>query len=159
MAMQGENAYWRDIGTLQSYFDSNMDLVSITPVLNLYDREWPIRTHMEQWPPAKTVFDEDGRRGVAVNSIISNGAIISGSGIYRSLISPGAKINSYADIHDSIIMHGVDIGRHAKLRRTIIDKNVSVPENETIGYDLEKDRKRFMVTEEGITVIPRDFIF
>ncbi len=156
---EGERAYWMDIGTIKSYFESNMDLVSPQPKLNLYDREWIIRTNMEQFPPAKTLFDMDDRRGTATNSLISNGAIISGGKVCRSIISPGVKINSYTDIQDSIIMHGASVGRHTRIKNTIVDKRIKIPEGEVIGYDLEHDRKRFTVTEEGIVVIPKGFLF
>lgn len=155
----GDGAYWRDIGTLKSFYDANMDLVSVSPQLNLYDKDWPVRTYMEQWPPAKTVFDDGDRRGIAMNSIISNGAIISGSKVVRSVLSPGVKVNSFSDIQDSIIMHGVNVGRHTRIRNTIIDKDIDVPANEIIGYDLESDRKRFAVTPEGIVIIQKNFVF
>ncbi|MCX7678292.1 MAG: glucose-1-phosphate adenylyltransferase [Spirochaetes bacterium] len=156
---EGTRAYWRDIGTISSYFESNMDLVSVSPQLNLYDREWLIRTNMEQWPPAKTVFDEGDRRGVATNSIISNGSIISGARVSGSIISPGVKINSFANVTNSIVFHGVTVGRYAKIKNTIIDKNVTIPEGEEIGYDLEKDAMRFTVSPEGIVVIPKGYVF
>jgi glucose-1-phosphate adenylyltransferase len=159
LSYHGDGAYWRDIGTLKSFYDANMDLIAVSPHLNLYDRNWPIRTDMEQWPPAKTVFDDDDRRGIAINSIISNGAIISGSRVIRSIISPGVKVNSFSDVQDSIIMHGVNVGRHTKIRNTIVDKNIDIPENEIIGYDAESDRKRFTVTPEGIVIIQKNFIF
>jgi len=156
---EGDRAYWRDIGTLNSFFDANMDLVAVSPQLNMYDRTWTIRSNVEQYPPAKLLFDADDRRGIAVDSIISHGAIISGSRVYRSVISPGVKVNSYAEILDSIIMNGVKIGRHARIRRAIIDKYVEIPANESIGYDLERDAARFTVTNDGIVVIPKRFIF
>lgn len=156
---EGTRAYWKDIGTIASYFESNMDLVSVSPQLNLYDREWLIRTNMEQWPPAKTVFDEGDRRGIALNSIISNGSIISGAKVWGSIISPGVKVNSFAEVTNSIIFHGVTIGRHCRIRNTIIDKNVNVPEGEEIGYNLEKDATRFTVSPEGIVVIPKGYVF
>ncbi len=156
---EGERAYWRDIGTLKSYFEANMDLVAVSPLLNLYDQEWPIRTNMEQSPPAKMIFDEEDRRGFAINSIISNGAIISGSRVYRSILSPGVKVNSYSEIQDSIIMHGVNIGRHARIKNAIIDKYIQIPEGEAIGYDPEKDRSRFTVSGDGIVIIPKRYIF
>ncbi len=156
---EGDRAYWRDIGTLRSYYEANMDLISVSPRLNLYDRDWSIRTYMEQSPPAKMVFDDGERRGYAVNSIISNGAIISGSAVYRSIISPGVKVNSYCEIHDSIIMNWASVGRHCKIKNAIVDKYIQIPEGEAIGYDLEKDRARFTVTGEGIVVIPKRFLF
>jgi glucose-1-phosphate adenylyltransferase len=156
---EGERAYWKDIGTIQSYFDSNMDLVSPSPKLNLYDREWIVRSFMEQFPPAKTLWDEGERQGVAVNSLISNGAIISGAKVFRSIISPGVKINSYSEVQDSIIMIGASVGRHARIKNTIVDKRIHIPPGEVIGYDLEHDRKRFTVSDEGIVVIPKGFIF
>jgi glucose-1-phosphate adenylyltransferase len=156
---EGERAYWRDIGTLKSLFEANMDLIAVSPMLNLYDQIWPIRTYMEQSPPAKMIFDEGERRGLAINSIISNGAIISGSRVFRSVISPGVKVNSFCEIHDSIIMNKVNIGRHCRIQNAIIDKYITIPEGEVIGYDLEKDRTRFTVTSEGIVVIPKRYIF
>lgn len=156
---EGDRAYWRDIGTLKSYYEANMDLISVSPRLNLYDKDWSIRTYMEQSPPAKMVFDDGERRGYAINSIISNGAIISGSAIYRSVISPGVKVNSYCEIKDSIIMNWASIGRRCKIKNTIVDKYIHIPEGEEIGYDLEKDRTRFTVTGEGIVVIPKRFLF
>ncbi len=156
---EGERAYWKDIGTIQSYFVSNMDLVSPSPKLNLYDREWIVRSFMEQFPPAKTLWDEGERQGVAVNSLISNGAIISGAKVFRSIISPGVKINSFSEVQDSIIMIGASVGRHARIKNTIVDKRIHIPPGEVIGYDLEHDRKRFTVSDEGIVVIPKGFIF
>ena len=159
VAAEGERAYWKDIGTIQSFFESNMDLASVTPQLNLYDRGWLIRTFMEQWPPGKMILDEGERRGVALNSIISNGAIVSGGRVSGSVISPGVKVNSYADIQNSIIFHRVNVGRRTRIKNAIIDKYVNIPEGEEIGYDLEKDSSRFTVTEEGIVVVPKGFQF
>ncbi len=150
--------YWKDIGTISSYFETHHDLVAISPELNLYDKEWPIRTYMEQWPPAKMVFNQEGRRGLAVNSIISNGAIISGSLVEDSVISPGVKVNSYSEIRKSIILHGCRVGRHTRIQNAIIDKYNIVSENEEIGFDLEKDRQRFTVTPEGIVVVPKGLL-
>ena len=152
------SSYWRDIGTLDGYYEANMDLVKVTPQFNLYDREWPIRTHQEQAPPAKTVFDgswDPSRKGEASQSLISNGVIISGGRVTGSILSPNVRVNSFSEVKDSIIMEGVDIGRHAKIKRTIIDKGVSIPQKMEIGYDLEKDKKRFHVTESGIVVVAR----
>jgi len=151
--------YWRDIGTIKSYYDATLDLVSTSPQLNLYDRDWPIRTHMEQYPPAKTVHNDVTRRGVAVESLISSGSIVSGGSVYGSVISPGVRVNSYAEVYDSIIFSRVNVGRGAKIRNAIIDKNVVIPDNVTIGFDRAEDEKRFTVTEEGIVVIPKSYIF
>ena len=150
-------AYWRDIGTIEAYWKANMDLASVSPVFNLYDSDWPIRTHEGQYPPAKTVFaDEDrGRAGKALDSIICSGVIISGGKVQGSVLSPGVRVNSYAEVNESILFHNVVIGMKAKVRRAIIDKGVRVPEGMKIGYDPEKDRKRFFVSDEGIVVIPK----
>ncbi len=150
-------AYWRDIGTIDAYWHANMDLASVSPVFNLYDRNWPIRTYEGQYPPAKTVFaDEDkGRAGKALDSIICSGVIISGGRVERSVLSPGVRVNSYAHVEESILFHDVVIGMRAKVRRAIIDKGVRVPDGMKIGYDLEKDRERFVVSDEGIVVIPK----
>ncbi len=152
--------YWRDIGTIDAYWHANMDLAAVSPTFNLYDKKWPIRTYEGQYPPAKTVFaDEDkGRAGKALDSMICSGVIISGGRVERSILSPGVRVNSYADVRESILLHDVVIGMGAKVKRAIIDKNVRVPDNMKIGYDLEKDRKRFFVSEEGIVVIGKDEI-
>ncbi len=153
-----EAKYWRDIGTLDAYYEANMDLVQVTPIFNLYDRDWPIRTYMEQFPPAKFVFagGENGKRiGVALDSMVAGGCIISGGKVERSILSPYVRINSYAEVEDSIIMEGVDIGRYAKIRRTIIDKDVKIPQGMEIGYDLKSDKKRFTVTESGLVVVAK----
>ena len=151
----GEAAYWRDVGTLDAYWEANMDLVSVTPRFNLYDSEWPIHTFQGHYPPAKTVFNEEKRTGVAINCLVSGGCIISGGKVINSLLSPNVRIDSYAEVKDSILMEGVHINRGARVRRTIIDKNTDVPPGTEIGYDLEKDRKSFTVTDSGIVVIPR----
>ena len=152
---QGGMGYWRDVGTMDAYFEANMDLVSVTPQLNLYDLQWPILTYQAPNPPAKTVWAEEGRVGTVLNSIISNGCIISGGSVKRSILSPRVMVHSYAEIEDSILFEGVDVGRHAKIRRTIIDKDVQIPQGMGIGYDLEEDEKRFTVTPSGIVVVPR----
>lgn len=151
--------YWRDIGTLDSYYACSMDFVSVTPVFNLYDADWPIRTHQGQYPPAKMVFNEtteNNRVGVALDSIVSGGCIISGGKIVRSLLSPNVRIHSYSYIEESILFNNVSIGRHAKVRRAIIDKNVIIPEKYEIGYNLEEDKKKFFVTPSGIVVIAKN---
>jgi glucose-1-phosphate adenylyltransferase len=150
-------SYWRDIGTIDAYWQANMDLASVSPVFNLYDKKWPIRTYEGQYPPAKTVFaDEDkGRAGKALDSIICSGVIISGGRVDRSILSPGVRVNSYAEVTESILFHDVTIGMRAKVRKAIIDKGVRVPDGMKIGYDLEKDRERFFVSDEGVVVIPK----
>jgi len=150
-------SYWRDIGTIDAYWKANMDLASVSPVFNLYDRNWPIRTYEGQYPPAKTVFadEERGRAGMALDSIICSGVIISGGKIIQSILSPGVRVNSYAEVRESILFHNVVIGMRAKVRKAIIDKGVRIPDGMKIGYDPEKDRERFYVSEEGIVVIPK----
>ncbi|MFH1612198.1 MAG: glucose-1-phosphate adenylyltransferase [bacterium] len=152
-----EIQYWRDIGTLSAYWEANMDLVNVDPVLNLYDNEWPIYTYHSQLPPSKTVFGETGnsRVGMALNSLVSSGCIISGGTVQKSILSPNVKINSYCDIEESIIMDGAEIGRYSKIKKTIIDKNVYIPPYSVIGHNLEEDKKRFFVSKEGIVVIPK----
>jgi len=152
-----ETKYWRDIGTIEAYYEANMDLVNIEPVLNLYDSQWPIRTFQEQLPPVKTVFSFGERTGMILDSIVSGGCIISGGKVIRSVLSPWVRINSYADVSESILLNNVNIGRYCKIRKTIIDKNVVVPQETIIGYDLVEDRKRFFVTETGMVVIPKDY--
>ncbi len=151
-------AYWRDVGTLDAYYEANMDLVSVDPELNLYDSDWPIRTYQPNLPPPKFVFAEEGsgRRGMALDSIVCQGSIVSGGQVERSLLGPDSRINSYTKIEDSILFEGVDVGRHAKIRRAIIDKGVHIPAGIEIGYDHELDRSRgFTVTESGVTVIAK----
>ncbi len=150
---KGKDKYWRDVGTIEAYFDANMDLISIEPQLNLYDPSWPVLTFHCQSPPAKTVHSEFKRTGMVIESIISNGGIISGANVFRCVLSPDVRINSYAEISNSIIFNRVDIGRHCRIRRAIIDKDVRIPPHTVIGYDRELDRKRFTVTESGITVV------
>jgi len=154
-----EAKYWRDIGSLDAYYEANMDLVQVTPVFNLYDRDWPIRTYQEQTPPAKTVFaqtqEEGGRCGMALDSLVSPGCVLSGGKVERSILSPNVRINSYSNVTDSVLMEGVDIGRYAKVKRAIIDKDVKIPRYEEIGYDLKKDRKRCVVTASGIVVVAK----
>jgi len=134
-----------------------MNLASVTPDFNLYDRNWPIRTYEGQYPPAKTVFadEEGGRAGKALDSIICSGVIISGGKVQGSVLSPGVRVNSYAEVSESILFHNVVVGMRAKVKRAIIDKGVHIPDGMKIGYDLEKDRKRFFVSDEGIVVIPK----
>ncbi|MBI2215380.1 MAG: glucose-1-phosphate adenylyltransferase [Acidobacteria bacterium] len=147
--------YWRDVGTIDSYYAASMDLISISPKFNLYNSQWPLRSAWLNLPPAKFVFDEPQRIGRATNSLVAEGVIISGGVINRSILSPKVRIHSFSDVEGSILMDGVEIGRHARIRRTIIDKGVKIPPRMTIGYDLEADRQRFTVTESGIVVIPK----
>jgi glucose-1-phosphate adenylyltransferase len=154
-------AYWRDVGTMDSYFDANMDLTKVDPLFNLYDESWPVRTYREQTPPAKFVFSEPGedgtaRRGHALDSLISPGTIVSGGSVERSVLSPHVRVNSYSSVQDCILMEGVNIGRHVKIRRAIVDKGVQIPEGETIGYNLEEDRKRFAVSAGGVVIVPKE---
>jgi glucose-1-phosphate adenylyltransferase len=148
-------SYWRDVGTLDTYYEANMDLRDALPHLNLYNPYWPLRTAYYDQPPAKFVFDENGRRGLALHSVISEGCIVSGGAIRNSVLGRSVLVHSYSHVEDSVIMDYAEIGRHAKIRRAIIDKNVYVPEGEEIGYDLERDRQRFFVTDSGLVVIPK----
>ncbi|MBI5873580.1 MAG: glucose-1-phosphate adenylyltransferase [Candidatus Omnitrophica bacterium] len=153
-----EALYWRDIGTLDAYYEANMDLIQVTPIFNLYDKDWPIRTYQEQYPAAKTVFagDENPERiGLVLDSLISGGCIVSGGRVQRSILSPNVRINSYSEIYDSILMDGVNVGRYAKVRRAIIDKDVNIPPRTVIGYNLKDDKKRFDVSEGGIVVVAK----
>jgi glucose-1-phosphate adenylyltransferase len=150
--------YWRDVGTLDAYYEANMDLVSVVPEFNLYDQRWPIRTHIAQMPPAKFVFAQEGRRmGVAIDSIVSGGCIVSGGRVVRSILSPGVRVNSYCEVESSIVMHNAEIGRYSRIRRAIIGSNVKIPESSVIGYDLAADRaKGYTITDSGIVVVCED---
>ena len=150
-----EPQYWRDVGTVDAYWEANMDLVSIIPQLNLYDFDWPIHTYYEPFPPARTVHSGVERTGVAINSIISGGCIISGSRVENCILSPNVRVHSYAEVFDSIIMEGVSIGRHARIRRAIIDKGITIPEGMEIGFNGDEDRKRFTITGSDIVVVPK----
>jgi glucose-1-phosphate adenylyltransferase len=149
--------YWRDIGTLDAYFEANMDLCQVNPEFNLYDPEWPLRTHQPQAPPAKFVFAEVGRRyGHALDSVISPGCIVSGSSIYGSVLCPNVRVHSFCHIEQCILMPGVRVGRHAKIRRAIIDRDVLIPRGALIGYNADDDRQRHAVTDSGIVVVTTD---
>jgi glucose-1-phosphate adenylyltransferase len=153
------DAYWRDVGTLDAYYDANMDLVSVDPELNLYDEEWPIRTYQHNYPPPKFVFGSTGeleRQGRALDSIACQGSIVSGGQVEHSILGPKVRVNSWAHVQDSILFEGVNIGRRARVRRAIIDKGVKIPPGVEIGFDVERDRQRgFTITERGIVVIAK----
>jgi glucose-1-phosphate adenylyltransferase len=150
--------YWRDAGTIDAYWEANMELTKVTPELNLYDDDWPIWTHQEQLPPAKFVFDDEGRRGMAVDSLVSGGDIISGAVVRKTLLFSRVHIHSYAEIEESVILPDVHIGRHAKLRRVVMDKHCRVPEGMLIGYDSKADSQRFHVTENGVTLVTPEML-
>jgi glucose-1-phosphate adenylyltransferase len=154
-----DKPYWVDVGTLDSYYAASMDLINVNPEFNLYDINWPIRTRQHQYPPAKTLSHEGERVGRAINSLITDGTIISGGLVERSILGPNVKVNSYTYITDSIIMDNCNIGRHSRIRRAIIDKNVTIPEGTEIGFDTDTDKAKFKVTETGIVVIPKNYIF
>jgi glucose-1-phosphate adenylyltransferase len=149
----GFPSYWRDVGTLDAYYEASMDLRAVSPELNLYNRQWPLRTAGYSDAPAKFVFDEEGRRGIAIDSIVAGGSIVSGGSVKGSVIGRGVKIHTGAVVEDSVLFDNCDIGRHAKVRRAMLDKNVKIREGAQIGYNLEEDRKKYHVTESGIVVI------
>ena len=151
-----EFGYWRDVGTIDAYFEANMDLRMVKPVFNLYNFKWPLRTCTDPYPPAKFVFNEPGRRGEAIDSIVSEGCIISGGRVQKSILSPHTFVHSHSEVDECILFNGVHIGRGAKVRRAIIDKHVRIPEGAVIGHDLEADRKRYEVSPGGIVVIPKE---
>jgi glucose-1-phosphate adenylyltransferase len=151
-----EAAYWRDVGTLDAYFQTSMDLIQVDPILNLYDQEWPIHTHQPPYPPPKFVHAEGDRRGSAFNSIVCQGAIISGGQVYRSIVSPGVRVNSFALVEDAILFDGVAVGRRARIRRAIVDKDVRIPTGFEIGWNRDTDLARgFTITDDGIVVVAK----
>jgi glucose-1-phosphate adenylyltransferase len=153
---KGSTAYWRDVGTIDAYYQTSLDLIQIDPILNLYDRDWPIHTYQPPYPPPKFVHTEGDRRGAAYNSIVCQGAIISGGQVYRSLVSPGVRVHSYALVEDSILFDGVVVGRNARIRRAIIDKDVRIPTGFEIGWNLDADRARgFTASDEGVIVVAK----
>ncbi|MBM4222069.1 MAG: glucose-1-phosphate adenylyltransferase, partial [Gammaproteobacteria bacterium] len=150
--------YWRDVGTVDAFWEANMELTKVTPDLNLYDDSWPIWTYQAQLPPAKFVFDDADRRGFAIDSMVSGGCIISGSQVLRSLLFSNVKVNSYSRVVDSVILPNVDIGRNCELHRVVVDKHCVIPSGLKVGLDPEEDRKRFYVTERGITLITPEML-
>jgi glucose-1-phosphate adenylyltransferase len=152
-ATDRDRGYWRDVGTLDAYYDAHMDLISVHPIFNLYNFDWPILTQPEPQPPAKFVFDEEARRGHAVDSMVCAGVVISGGTARRSVLSPGVHLHSYSLVEDSILMQGVQVGRSAVVRRAIVDKNVQIAEGARIGVDPKEDRRRFSVSAGGVVVV------
>jgi glucose-1-phosphate adenylyltransferase len=148
-----ESKYWRDVGTLDAYFEASMDLIQVDPVFNLYDPDWPLRTYQPQFPPAKFVFNQDGRRGEATESIVSMGCIVSGSRVQRSILGPNVRVHSYCDIQDSILMPNAIVHRNARIRRAIVDRGFEVPRGAVIGFDPAEDRRRHTVSEGGVVVV------
>ena len=151
--------YWRDIGTLEAYWEANMDLLAVDPLFNLYDKDWPIRTFQEQFPPVKTVLSNGEMRGVALDSLVSPGCIISGARVVHSVLSPDVRIEIGSEIIDSVVLEGVRIGKNASIKRAIIDKGVVVPDNTHIGHNPEEDLRHFTVTDKGIVVVPKEMPF
>jgi glucose-1-phosphate adenylyltransferase len=149
----GKPAYWRDVGTIESYWRANMELCDIDPELNLYNRNWPIWTYQTQHPPAKFIFDDEGRRGEAIDSLVSAGCILSGARVKRSVIFFLTRIENYSHVKDSVILPKVHIGKNCRITKTVIDKGCAIPDNMVIGEDLEEDAKRFHVTAEGIVLV------
>jgi glucose-1-phosphate adenylyltransferase len=150
-----ETSYWRDVGTVDAYYEANMDLVSVSPVFNLYDKNWPLHTWQQQYPPAKFVFADADRRGFALDSLVSAGSIVSGGAVRNSVLGYDVRVNSYCDVESSIIYNHVKVGRRSRIRRAIIDRHVDLPEGTVIGYDAEEDRARYDVTESGVVVVVR----
>jgi len=154
-ATDRDRGYWRDVGTLDAYYDAHMDLISVSPIFNLYNDRWPILTWPDPLPPAKFVFDEEGRRGHALDSMVCAGVVLSGGVARRSILSPGVHLHSYSEVEDAILMHGADVGRGAVVRRAIIDKDVRIAPEAQIGVDPDADRERFKVSAGGVVVIPK----
>lgn len=159
VSSEGNQApYWRDVGTIDSYWEANMELCRVTPDLNMYDSEWPIWTYQEQLPPAKFVFDDEARRGMAVDSLVSGGCIISGGSIRRSLLFSNVRVSSHSMIEDSVILPDVHIGQHVRLRKVVVDKRARVPDGLEVGYDRRKDKQRFHVTDNGVTLVTAEML-
>ena len=158
VGMTSEEPYWRDVGTIDAYWEANMELTKVSPELNMYDDDWPIWTHQEQLPPAKFIFDDDTRRGMAVDSMVSGGDVISGANVRRSLLFSNVRVNSYASVEDSVILPDVDVGRRVVLRKVVVDKNCHIPEGMVAGINPEEDRRRFYVTDKGVTLITPEML-
>ena len=152
-----ETSYWQDIGTIDSYYAASMDLVSINPLFDLYDMEWPVRTYFPPAPPSKTVWTSSDRMGSVLQSLICHGSIVSGGKVFQSILGPRVKVNSYSDVENSILFGGVNVGRRTKIRKAIIDKDVVIPEGVSIGYDAVADRKNFVVSDGGVVVVPKGY--
>ena len=150
---KGEEPYWRDVGTVDAYWAANLDLASVTPALNLYDEDWPIWTYQEQLPPAKFVFDEDDRRGMAVDTMVSGGCVISGASVRRSVLFSNVKVNSYARLEEAVVLPDVHISRHVRLRKVVVDKGCRIPEGLVVGEDPIEDAKRFYLSPGGVVLI------
>ena len=154
----GKQAYWRDVGTIDAFWEANIEMVEITPELNLYDEEWPILTYQRQLPPAKFVFDEPGRRGMAINSMVSGGCVISGAELIHSLLFSNVRLHSYARVEDSVLLPEVEVGRHARIRKAIIDRGCRIPDGMVIGENHEEDAKRFRVSEKGVVLVTPEML-
>jgi glucose-1-phosphate adenylyltransferase len=154
-ATDRDRGYWRDVGTIDAYYDAHMDLIAVHPIFNMYNADWPIHSWIDPLPPAKFIFDEDGRRGQALDSMVCAGAVLSGATARRSVLSPGAHLHSFSSVEDSILLHGAEVHRNAVVKRAILDKNVQIMDGVEIGVDADADRERFHVSEGGIVVIPK----
>lgn len=154
----GEQEYWRDVGTVDAYWQANQELVAVTPELNLYDADWPIWTHQEQLPPAKFVFNDDGRRGMAVDSMVSGGCLISGSRVEHSLLFSNVKLNSYSTLREAVVLPDVQVGRHCRITKAVIDKGCRIPEGTVIGEDPEEDARRFDVSPRGVVLVTPEML-
>ena len=154
----GKQAYWRDVGTIDAFWEANLELIGITPELNLYDKSWPIWTYQEQLPPAKFVFDDDDRRGMAVDSMVSGGCIISGSVVRNSLLFSNVRVHSYSTIRDSVVLPDVEIGRNCRITRAVIDRGCLVPEGTVIGENPQQDARRFHVSKKGIVLVTPEML-
>jgi len=155
---EDKQAYWRDVGTVDSFWKANLELIGITPELNLYDREWPIWTYQEQFPPAKFIFDDNDRRGMAVDSMVSGGCIISGSHVRHSLLFSNVRIHSFSEVEDAVILPEVEIGRNCRLKKVVLDKGCKIPDGTVIGENKEDDEKRFYVSPEGVVLVTPDML-